>query len=106
MTRKKEYTWAPDPWPSMATQDPVIRLAAAVLLQACEEAKAGCPDALRWFSSDEGEIFCRALGFDHRAAMRFANSCPPSELAPLWEVGFSQFWTQARKARRGAAVKV
>lgn len=56
-----------DPIPSLGTVDPLARLAAAVVVKACEDAASPDPltslDALAWLNCEAG-TWLNALGFD------------------------------------------
>jgi hypothetical protein len=47
-----------------------LRLAAAVMVRAAEEAEQGDLGAAQWFATDEARFYCEGLGMDHKAIMR------------------------------------
>lgn len=76
MTRRgrksNDFSLRPDPKPSPAATSPYVRLAAAVLVKAAEEARAGDMGAVDWLLSDGGYLFAYCVGIDYRAIVTWA----------------------------------
>jgi len=63
-----------DTRPSAASQDPALRLAAAVLVQAVADAREGRYSAQLWLVGEDAAIFAQAAGIDERAPLRMGAS--------------------------------